>query len=85
VLSGGAAQCWGYNSNGRLGDGNTGTDSSVPVPVSRLGSGVTTISAGDFQTCALTGAGAAKCWGYNSNGQLGDATLTDENLPVTVI
>ena len=41
----GAAQCWGANYNGNLGDNST-TPSSVPVPATGLSSGVTSVSAG---------------------------------------
>jgi alpha-tubulin suppressor-like RCC1 family protein len=83
VTSAGAAKCWGSNANGQLGD-NTTTDRHTPVTVRNLGSGVKSITAGGSHTCAVTTSGAARCWGMNDYGQLGDGTTTDRRIPVTV-
>ena len=84
LLSTGAAKCWGANSQGQLGDG-TQVDSSTPVNVSTLSSGVRAISAGSTFSCALLGRGVAKCWGANYGGQIGDGTTTRRLTPTTVV
>ncbi|WP_291715946.1 putative Ig domain-containing protein [Limnobacter sp. CACIAM 66H1] len=83
VTISGAAKCWGENGAGQLGNNST-TDRLVPVDVVGLGSGVSSISTGYNHTCATTTSGATKCWGQNSNGQLGDNSTTDRKTPVDV-
>ena len=83
VLKFGGVWCWGANDSGQLGNGSN-TDSSVPVEVSGLGSGITAVSAGRGYTCALTTGGGAWCWGDNDDGQLGNGSNTDSNVPVKV-
>ena len=76
----GAAQCWGKNINGQLGNGGT-MESNVPVPVAGLTSGVTAIAAGDAHSCAVVN-GRVLCWGLNNEGQLGDNSTTQSLVPV---
>jgi alpha-tubulin suppressor-like RCC1 family protein len=79
----GALLCWGSNGSGQIGDSTT-TDRLTPVSVSGLSSGVAAVSAGNLHSCALTTAGAVRCWGFNLSGQLGDGTTTDRHTPVSV-
>ena len=45
---------------------------------------VSAISSSEGHTCVITTQGAAKCWGRNSAGQLGNKTTTNSNAPVQV-
>jgi alpha-tubulin suppressor-like RCC1 family protein len=97
VLNGGTVKCWGYNFHGELGVSRKGPTtcsrrpgsvgqpcSTTPVSVGGL-SGVASIAAGAYQTCALLTKGTVKCWGYNAEGQLGNGTLQTSSKPVSVV
>jgi alpha-tubulin suppressor-like RCC1 family protein len=58
----GGVKCWGGNTFGQLGNG-TFIAGYGPNGVWGLGSGVVGIAALENETCALTTAGAVKCWG----------------------
>jgi alpha-tubulin suppressor-like RCC1 family protein len=81
-----AGYCWGSNAGGSLGIGtDVGPepcifgDACSTVPIAVIG-GLTFVSlrsAGNH-TCGLTNAGAAYCWGFSNQGQLGDGTMIEE-------
>lgn len=92
--SGGDVYCWGNNTNGQLGINST-TQYSHPRQVfSTSGAGtltgITSVVAGGYSTtngstCAVSGAGALYCWGFNNSGQLGDNSVTQRTYPVQVV
>jgi len=84
--SAGNAYCWGDGLNGQLGNGASGDSAqfiSVPVAVAG-GYSFTQISVGIFQTCALTTADAAYCWGDDTDGELGNASAAPSSVPIPV-
>jgi alpha-tubulin suppressor-like RCC1 family protein len=69
-------KCWGFNQEGQLGQGHTdpigdSTGDMAGLEAIRLGGKTQQIAAGEEFTCALLVNGKVKCWGLNSNGQLG--------------
>ncbi len=99
ITTAGTAYCWGKANVGALGTtepvelchfyeaGPTGYNFACALTPKAVAGGMTfrQISAGEEFTCALTGAGAAWCWGNNTSGQLGDGTTTRRTTPVQVL
>lgn len=72
LLNSGIIKCWGSNSGGQLGNGET-TDSLTPVTVTGISDAVS-VASGGMHSCAVLNNGTVKCWGYNLYGQLGSVT-----------
>jgi alpha-tubulin suppressor-like RCC1 family protein len=78
--TGGNVYCWGGNSSGQLGTGDS-SDRMTPARVQSI-SGASDLSVGDLHTCT-TVSGDVLCWGYNASGQLGDGSTDGSSSPVT--
>jgi alpha-tubulin suppressor-like RCC1 family protein len=83
ITARGDAYCWGANGNGNLGDG---TNTSRLTPVQVLGiSDVTDLALNSRTgTCARTERRGVYCWGYGSDGTLGNGAYDDSSSPVAV-
>ena len=81
--------CWGWNAHGALGVGDT-TNRWAPVLVSGdhswLQMEANSYWSDTYQKsmCALTTDNDAYCWGRNANGEAGNDTTSQQNLPVAV-
>ena len=75
----GQLHCWGFGSNGRLGNGATSSEGSLQ----HIGAGTdwASVSAGNSHTCATTTSGQLHCWGLNDKGQLGNNSLNEARTP----
>jgi alpha-tubulin suppressor-like RCC1 family protein len=91
ILEGSSLKCWGLNGNGQLGLGDTlnrGKDSGEMgnlLPSVDLGTGRTASQVavgGAAQTCVIMDNAQVKCWGLNTNGQLGLGDKTQRGSAV---
>jgi hypothetical protein len=88
VLDDGSVKCWGKNSDGQLGYGDTvqsgdgAGEMGDALPAVALGTGRTAVSieAGSDHTCAVLDDRSVKCWGANGYGQLGSGALVGGKL-----
>ncbi len=85
----GSLWCWGSNSNGQLGNGNTGVnvDASSPVKIYNPDDPYLKwkyIRTNGYNTCAIDENDTLWCWGKGYDGDLGDGTLNDSDVPVKV-
>jgi alpha-tubulin suppressor-like RCC1 family protein len=83
----GSTLAWGYNQFGQLGDSST-MRSPVPVAVSAgatpPGTTMTRLAAGFDHSVALSSTGHVYAWGDNAEGQLGNDSTADADVPVAV-
>ena len=77
----GTLWCWGANTYGGLGTGNT-TSRNLPQQVTvPAATGWASVTAGGFHTCATRTDTTLWCWGANGFDQLGTGNTTDQKLP----
>jgi len=84
ITTAGILKCWGSLLYGRLGNGTSSSGTST-TPIT-IDSGVTysQVSLHTSHTCGITTSGVLKCWGLNTNGQLGNASTTQSATPVVI-
>ena len=80
----GTLWCWGYDSDGRLGDnGAAGTIAKSPIPIGSA-TDWKQVSAGGDHSCGIKNGRTLWCWGDNSIGQLGDKTTVNKTVPTRI-
>ena len=62
----------------------TGTTCGMEPTAVEWTSSVGRVSAGTYYTCAVRPGGAAYCWGYGYEGQLGSGSTANSSVPVAV-
>jgi alpha-tubulin suppressor-like RCC1 family protein len=84
IRADGTLWCWGGGFSGELGIGSRDgryTPSQVTSPAP---GGWTSVTAGQYFTCATRIGGTLWCWGNNGYGELGIGSLTEQDLPQQV-
>jgi alpha-tubulin suppressor-like RCC1 family protein/phosphodiesterase/alkaline phosphatase D-like protein len=84
----GTLVCWGGGNSGQLGIGSSPSYQTVPVAVVTTGvlsgKSVVAVAAGTGFSLVLCSDGTLAAWGANYNGQLGNNSSNDSNVPVLV-
>lgn len=80
AVKNGKARCFGDNNSNQLGDGTT-DDRDVPTQVVGLTKHVVDIDISWYSGCALLKSGAAKCWGWNGEGEVGINDTVNDQIP----
>jgi alpha-tubulin suppressor-like RCC1 family protein len=93
LMGNGTVMSWGFNHSGQLGDGSEDHDPhGAPAAVRGL-TGVRAVAASNSSanasrrsqhSVALLAGGGVMAWGGNEEGQLGDGSMLDSNVPVAV-
>lgn len=82
-LNGGALYAWGGNDFGQLGDGSN-ISRFLPVSNRQLSGLLIQVDAGAFHSLGLDKDGHVWAWGLNDQGQLGDGSTTNRNVPFQI-
>jgi hypothetical protein len=78
-------QCWGENRYGQVGSGSIAERLFRPTTVLGITNAIA-IAAGDAHSCAVLSGGLMRCWGRNTDGQLGTGDyFTSSRTPKQVI
>ena len=80
----GRAYCWGSNSEGLLGTGETALRVTRAQLVVNVPSAFHSISVGADHQCALTSDGRGFCWGGNGRGQLGAGVQVEPRIVASI-
>lgn len=80
----GITYCWGDNKDGQLGN-NTLDRQMSPSLVIGLNKKIIILAAGLRHTCGITNDYSVKCWGDNSENNLGNGSLDSSSVPVDVL
>lgn len=78
---------WGANTSGQLGNGSLTSKlipTSLKMPGVLNGKILTSVATGTSHSLALCSDGTVAAWGKNSDGQLGNDTTADAQMPVAV-
>ena len=73
--------CWGENGSGETANGTASGTLALPT-MTAVTSQFLQVSMGASHGCGITPQGLLKCWGLNSNFQLGDGTVTTRPSPI---
>ncbi len=91
LCSDGTVVTWGYNGSGQLGNNSAASQSATPVAVNVAngtsalhGKAVVAIASGLNHCLALCSDGTMASWGNNAEGELGNGTQSNSNVPVPV-
>lgn len=78
ILSDDTVKCWGNNTYGQLGYSNTTALTSPSASTVALGGGTPLkLYASAYKTCLVFSDNRLKCWGRNTNGELGQDNTTN--------
>ena len=83
IKTDGTLWSWGDNFYGQLGTGNF-TYYTIPTQVGTDTNWQTIYGGGDSFAIGLKTNGTLWAWGYNAEGQLGNGTTTDINIPIQI-